>query len=413
MLKYASVFLFICLLTGCWDKEELEENAYVIGLGLDKNEETDQLNITFLIANPSVGSQQGGGGASSSESAQEVLTITANDFVTARNTANSVISRALTYDLLKVFVISEKLAKDKDFIRYLYDATKDREIRRDAFLIITKEESRVFFENNKPKLEKRPHKYFQYMINRGIETGLIPDSDLNRFFRVTENDAELFLAIYASTKIEKRDLKANEDEYLAGQIDAKGTVNMTQFIGSAVFKEGIMIGKINGQETRISSILDDTTEIADVLTTYPDPFNDKFRIATRIIKKKNNEVKMKIKNGPPKISVTIPLTIEVLSDPSMTNYGGNEKNKKILKQHLEEIISESVNTFAKKMKDQFKGEAFMWSAEARKKFKTIAEYERYDWMKKYPDADINVNVDITFGEFGKQAKVPNLKRLRD
>ena len=38
----------------------------------------------------------------------------------------------------------------------------------------------------------------------------------------------------------------------------------TQFIGSAVFKDGVMIDKLNGQETRIVNIFDDTTEIKDI-----------------------------------------------------------------------------------------------------------------------------------------------------
>ncbi|WP_083652494.1 Ger(x)C family spore germination protein [Bacillus sp. MRMR6] len=411
VLKYSPFLIVLLLLSGCWDKKELEERAYVIGLGLDKNADSNHLTITFLIANPEVGSQQGGGGTQ--EPAQEILTIRANDFISARNTANTVIARELTYDLLRVFVISEELASDKDFIRYIYDATKDREIRRDSYLIVSKEDASVFFTNNKPKLESRPHKYFQFMIDRGIATGVIPDSDLHRFFRVTENDAELFLAIYATTETEKNKSVNSEDEYLAGEIDAKGTANQTQFIGSAVFKEGRMIGKITGQETRISELLDDTTRIKDILTTYPDPFSDRFRLAARLIKNEDTEVSVDIRNGPPKISVNIPLVIEILSDPSMTSYGDDEEKKKILKKHLEEHLTDTIQTFVEKMKEEFKGEAFMWSIYARKKFKTVQEYTEYDWMKTYPEAEVKVAVEVTFGEFGKQSKVPSLEILRD
>jgi spore germination protein KC len=410
VFKYSLLLIIVLLLSGCWDKKELEERSYVIGLGLDKNTDTNKLNITFLISNPEVGSQQGGGG--SKEPSRAILTISANDFITARNTANSVISRELTYDLLRVFVVSEELARDEDFIRYIYDATKDREIRRDSYLIVSKEDARVFFKNNKPKLETRPHKYFQFMIERGIDTGVIPDSDLHRFFRITENDAELALVTYATTELDK-EKSGHEDEYFAGELDTKGTVDQTQFIGAAVFKEGRMIGKINGQETRISELLDNTTRIKDVLTTYPDPFSDKFRIAARLIKNKDTKVKLDISNGPPKISVTIPLLIEILSDPSMMSYGDNEEMKKILKKHLEDYLSDITQTFVDKMKKEFKGEAFMWSFYARKKFATVQEYKEYDWMKTYPDAEVEIAFKITFGEFGKQSKVPDLEKLRD
>ena len=51
------------LLSGCWDRKELEDKAYVIGLGLDKSEHEGKIKVTMLIANPEVGSVQGGGGS--------------------------------------------------------------------------------------------------------------------------------------------------------------------------------------------------------------------------------------------------------------------------------------------------------------------------------------------------------------
>ena len=71
-------------------------------------------------------------------------------------------------------------AKEKQFIRWIYDATKDREIRRDNFFIVTKEKASKFFEKNNPKFETRINKYFEVILNRGIETGMIPESDLHQ-----------------------------------------------------------------------------------------------------------------------------------------------------------------------------------------------------------------------------------------
>ena len=76
LLLLATVFL----LTGCWDREELEDNAYVIGLGLDHSEKLKiKIKVTMLIANPEVGSVQGGGG--STEKPREIISFDANDFI--------------------------------------------------------------------------------------------------------------------------------------------------------------------------------------------------------------------------------------------------------------------------------------------------------------------------------------------
>ena len=117
-------------------------------------------------------------------------------------------------------------------------------------------------------METRPHKYFQYMIDHGIENGFIPDSTLFRFFKTIERGTDLFLAMYTTAKREKNPEIKSEDEYMAGQLNASGEIDDTQFIGSAVFKNGVMIDKLNGQETRIVNILDDTTDIKEILAIY-------------------------------------------------------------------------------------------------------------------------------------------------
>ncbi len=413
MKKAISLLVVSCclLLTGCFDKTEVEEKAYVIALGLDKAEDKNKMKVSFQIANPEVGSLQGGAG--SNEPPHEVVTVTVNDFISARNTLNALVSKEVTYDLLKVIVISEEFAKEKDFIRYIYETAKDREIRRDVFLAVSKEDASKYLEENDPKQETRPHKYFQFMINRGIQAGLIPESDLHRFFRITEHDADLFIAMYTTTESSEDDKKHNEDEFLAGQINIEGDINRTQFMGSAVFKEGKMIGKMNGQETRIAILLDETSEMSDVLTTYQDPINEDYRIATRLIKERPVDYKVNISSSPPTVNIYVSLIVEVLSDPAMTNYARDREKQEILRNHIEKTIAFNIEKFIKKTQDEYGGSPFSISLHGRKHFLTIPEFNQFDWMKSYPDMDIEVSVDIEFGEFGKQAKVPYLEELRD
>ncbi|WP_075981870.1 Ger(x)C family spore germination protein [Bacillus massilinigeriensis] len=402
--------LLLGILTGCWDKREIEELSYVIGIGIDKAEKEGQIKVTYLFANPEVGSSLIGGTAN--EPARETLTFTANDYISARNTANSMIPREIIYDLLRIIVVSEEMARDENFIKIIYDTIKDREIRRDVHLAVSKENASEYLNKNNPKIDTRPHKYFQFMINRGVETGMIPDSDLHRFYLITEQDADLYLSIYTSA-IREDTKTENEDEYIAGQLPTKGEANKTQFFGSAVFKEGKMIGTLDGEETRIAGILDETTDLNDVLTTFPDPFNEKERISTRVIKKERNKVKMNLRGSKPKIRIEIPLIVEVLSDPEMVDYAENEKNREILKRKITESLNNIYRQFIKKSQEEFKACPFSLSEEARKYFKTIKEFEDFDWMKSYPEMDIEVSVKIRLGEFGEQTKLPSLKETRD
>lgn len=178
--KLLLFFVLVISLTGCGDREELEDKSYVIGLGIDRSKHEGKIKVTMLLANPEVGSLQGGGG--SIEKPREIISFDAIDFIAAKGTANAIISRSISYELLSIIVVSEEFAKDKDFITKLSDVLKDKEIRLSTYLAVSKEKASSYFVANHPKMETRPHKYFQFMIDHGIENGLIPDSTLFSIF---------------------------------------------------------------------------------------------------------------------------------------------------------------------------------------------------------------------------------------
>lgn len=397
-------FVMIFVLTGCWDREEIEDKSYVIGLGLDRSSKEGKIKVTMLLANPEVGSMQGGGG--STEKPREIISFDANDFIAAKATANAVISRKVSYELLRIFVVSEDFARDKLFPSTFYDITKDKEIHQNSFLAVSKEKASEYFIHNRPKMETRPHKYYQYMINHGIENGLIPNSTLFRYLQTAERGTDLYLAMYTTAERQKHREIKQEDEYMAGGLDATGELDDTQFIGSAVFKNGVMIDKLTGQETRIINILDDTTNIKDILVNFPDPFSDnKKQFSARVSKTKNNKVRMNLKGAKPKIFITIPLEYEIMSNPSIVNFL-KEKNRQILKQNIVKDIEDLNEKVLKKSQTQLKGVPYPLSFNARKYFGTIQEYKKFNWAKSYINADIQVKADVSIVDYGKVIKKP-------
>jgi len=97
MLKNSVKLLFICMLinilAGCWDQKELDQKAYVIAIGLDEAEQKGKVKVTYLIANPEVGSQQSGGGTN--EPTPGLVSIIGDDFISSRNTAHSIVGKKI------------------------------------------------------------------------------------------------------------------------------------------------------------------------------------------------------------------------------------------------------------------------------------------------------------------------------
>jgi spore germination protein KC len=402
--KLLIVILMVCVLSGCWDREELEDKSYVIGLGLDSAKHKGNINVTMLLANPEVGSMQGGGG--SIEKPREIITFEANDFIAAKATGNAIISRNISYELLKIIVVSEEYARDKEFITTIYDVLKDKDIRLNSYLAVSKEKASEFFQKNRPRMETRPHKYYQFMINHGIENGFIPDSTILRFFKTMERGTDLFLAMYTTAVREKNLVYKKEDEYTAGQVHATGELNDTQFMGSAVFRNGKMIDKLTGEETRTVNILDDSTNIKDILVNIPNPFpGSEKQMSARMFKTGNNKVKMNLKGTRPKIFITIPLQFVIMSNPSMVNFVV-KKNQQIIKETIEEYLRTLNEDFFKKTQTELKGVPYPLSFSARKYFETIQEYKKFNWAKSYLNADIHVIPEIEIIDYGRQIKKP-------
>ncbi|MEH7384025.1 Ger(x)C family spore germination protein [Bacillus sp. JJ1521] len=412
IIRFALIFSTVFLLVGCWDMEEIDQRAYVLGIGLDKSNVNGFLYVTYLISNPEAGSTLVGGG--SNEPAHEIISLKASSFIQSQNLANAVIAKPITYDILDFFVVSEELARDKDFIRYFYDATKDREVRRDSKIIVTKEKASTFIENNKPKLETRRHEYFETIFKNATSIGFIPNSEIHNLFRIIEADADLFISAYATTDQDENTAKKNEDEYLlAGNMKVTGKTNPAQFLGSAVFKEGQMIGKLSVQETRITIMLNKWMEKPSFLVSMPDPFMKNYWITARFTQLKEPDVTVDVSRPAPKIMVNLPLNADILTDHSMVNYANEEDKRNELKEHIINGLEKRINDFIKRTQEEFKADPFGFSLVARKHFLTIPQWENYDWMKSYPDADISVTVDVKFGEFGRQSKLPKLERIRD
>ncbi|WP_284139308.1 Ger(x)C family spore germination protein [Virgibacillus sp. LDC-1] len=405
------VFLLcIVLLAGCWDQKQVEKHAYVFAIGLDKGEENDPIEVTYIIVNPDYGSQQQGGGAN--EPAFETITFPANDIISAKDTANVIVAKEITYDIARLVSVSEDFAKEPDFIRWMYDLTKDPEIRRDLQLLVTKEKTSDFLKNNKPVLETRPHEYYKQALERGKETSMIPFSDLLTFFRITETGEDLYLSMYGT--LEKTPTtNESTDNFKAGELKASGISGQAQFAGSAVFMQGKMIGTLTAEETRLAYLLNNTLNPQGMVMTFQDPKHEKYKVAGRVSLDSPAKVKLSIRdNKSPKINVHIPLNIKIFTNHSMVNYTKDYSKKEILKKSIEKELEQKMNTLVEKTKQEYKAQPFGWSLTARKKFSTIPEFNSYNWLKKYPDAEVSISVNVRLGQFGRQSEVPKMKELR-
>lgn len=404
--KMLIIVILIIPLTGCWDLVEMEEQAYVTAIGIDKGKD-NMLEVTIQIINP-----QGGGfssvlGSSTKEPAAETITLTAPDILTVRDTANASVTRRISYSHARTLIVSEELARSGELLPALEGALRDRQIRRNISLIVSKEKASEFIRSNDPKMESRPHKFYEFMAERWKEAAFVPVSNLHKFLQFTEGKSEVFLNIYGTTEKTEEKVMGEDDEYLPGQIDQVGG-NPAQLIGSAVFKGGKMIGTLTGEETRYAAILRLDEKMGSIFINIPDPLKSDYFISARIYKSQNIKFNIDIEKEAPEVSIEIPMSVFLIGIPSGVDYVGNLDNQEHLKRYIAEGMAKRAEELIEKTQKQFGGEAFSWSREVRSKFNTWDEYMDYNWMEKYPKANVDIKFDIVIEGFGKQVEPPEI-----
>jgi Ger(x)C family germination protein len=397
-------------LLGCWDKIELEEQGYVGVIGMDKGK-GNKISITFQITNPQTGGIQQSqlGGESQGKSA--IITFDAVGPLTARDISTITVARKIDLSHAKAIVIGEEFARSEDFFHVLEATLRDKQLRLSTTIIVSREKASEFIRNNKPLLDDKGQKFYEFMSTRWKDTALVPLSDLNRFMQRTETNESLFLSIYGSTRQYAEKNGENEADYLPGQLKIESK-NDVELIGSAVFKKGKMIGKITGDETRLNELLREKPEFESMLISFPDPIDKKYRIEGRLTKRKRTKISLDISGNRPRIYVYVPISIEILSIPSFIDYVENKKMQSLLKKSIEKYMLEKSMALINKTQTEFKGEPFMWELVVRRKFLNYDDYKSYGWMDKYADADVYISYDVSLIGFGKQLAPPKFPSKR-
>ncbi|MGQ3480069.1 MULTISPECIES: Ger(x)C family spore germination protein [unclassified Paenibacillus] len=139
-MKRKAAFLFliltlVILLTGCWNRKELNEIAIAVGLGIDKK--GDQFRVSVQVVDPEEASTQKGSGGQASAT---LFTSEADTVFEAVRRLTTLSPRKIHFSHLRICVIGESMAmegiaKPLDFL------SRDHEFRSDFYLVVTKHAS--------------------------------------------------------------------------------------------------------------------------------------------------------------------------------------------------------------------------------------------------------------------------------
>lgn len=409
--KIILVLLIVVILpfstTGCYDRWEPDDLAYVLVMGFDKGV-TDRLRLTLQMASFRGGGGGEGGGQQEGgrqESKTETVTVECPSLFTGINLANITTSRRITLMHTKFVVFSEEMARSKDMEKYIRAIPRYREFRKSTHIIVSRGKASEFIAENKTFLGMRPAKAFSVILSQQVRDSFIPRGRFFDFYNGAKSGFEEPVAILGGVNQLNNLKQPGEGErqesvsgggYLAGELPRKGGVKR-DFFGAAVFLGARMVGELDGDETRILGMV--TGDLVRGFYTIRDPENPDYIVALDIRPARKPEIKVNVKGARPEVDLTVRLEGEILAVQSGVHYEEKEE-KVVLERAFEQVIKEEMDSLVDKCQNEFRSDVFGFGRSAVTHFLTQKEWDNYKWLDKFPTAKVNTKVDFIIRRTG-------------
>lgn len=386
--------LILCIVcSGCNGATETDETAYVVAVGIDKSKTADMIDVTYQIALPKVVGGEGGG--KGLEEMYQIATITAPSLAEARNLLNSIIVLRPTLVHVKALVIGDELARN-GLIKVLGPVTRFREFRGSMFVMVVNDgTAQEFLRSHKSLFELTAAKYYEMMMTTATETGYFIKSSLHQFnTRLKSYSGQSYATLVSVNpnimqgKSEGKSISGQKQKaFTAGNIPRKG-YNPVDFAGTAIFNGDRMVGTLNNQQTRILAMM-----LNDFYSGYivvEDPLAPQYSVNIDLRLGRKPKIIANIIDGKPSIKVQLILEGEITSIASGINYESTDYTR-LLEQQISNVIAEEAKSFIEYTQRK-NCDVVGFGYYFRPLFNTIQEYENYNWLNKYEQAEVLVEV---------------------
>ncbi|MDF2958294.1 MAG: germination protein Ger(x)C [Paenibacillus sp.] len=405
-IKAVKLLLVLCLtfplLTGCWDRLEIEERAVVLGVGIDEAEpgevskegeishlknafpapKTGLIRLTVQIAVPGriplgpggMGGGAGGGGGQNTVWVVDGIGHTIDD---ALNNLQQRVSPPLFFGHLRVIVVSEAVAQKgiqnlNDFFR------RNPEVRRMNWMFISHGMA-IDVMKASPQLERVPSLYLMNTMDQSVKMGRFP------------ND---FLGLFWSSSSAK-----GSEGYLP-YVMLKGQSTM-EIGGMAYFKNDKMVGLTQPLEIAMfMAITGVNVGGGQVFVQVPG--------TTQYVlfgaRHRKRAIKAEIRNGKPHIKIDVHIEGNILEK---ANESINFQHD-IITQIEKQLGKEATRAYRNLIKKtQEKGsDIFAFGEQIRGKHPQYWNREiktKEKWQEMYEDLSVEINVEVNVRRIGMKA----------
>lgn len=281
--------ILIPILTGCWNRRELNELALVVAMSIDKS--GNQYSISAQVVDPGEVSVSARGGGRAPVTTYDEK---GKHLFEAVRRMTTVSPRKLYWSHLQMLVISEEVAKD-GLNNILDFFTRDNEFRKDFYIVVSKNIQAKEILRNLTSIEKIPAHKMRSSLETS-ERAWAPTVAIQLDELISALTSDGINPILTGISIHGNGPKGESVE----NVQRIQPFARLKYKNIAVFKKDKLIGWLNENESKgYNYIMNNVRSTVGHI-----PCEKKGELVVEIIRSKT-KIKGKVVNGKPKIDISL------------------------------------------------------------------------------------------------------------
>jgi spore germination protein KC len=373
ILQKAAKILFVCvhlmLLSGCWDRTEVNDLALIVGLGIDQKKDGKIMLTVQLVVPKSIGGggQMGGGGGGGGETI--VRSGTGATVADAISNLQEKLSRRVFWGHTKVVVFGERAAK-AGIRQHLDFLSRNPQTRLRSNVLVSKGTAKSVLELL-PPIEQSSAEVMREL------------SESQLLLRVTIKDALQMLSGDAGAAALPM-VKILPPEKGKKELQTIAFIQRT-----AIFKKDKMVGDINDKLTRGVLWLRNEIKLANITVRLK---GEKGNITSTLIRA-HTEFIPKYGKGKWKMIVKATAEDDILLNGTKLDLL-NPKHTKMIEKELENETDKRIRAALKKVQKELKADIFGFAEIFHRKYPREWNRVKNRWEEIFPTVEVVVKTKV-------------------
>jgi spore germination protein KC len=368
MIMLLLIVIPALLLAGCWDRKELNDLAIITAAGIDKKtDSTIEMTVVVYIPKKAAGGGGETGGGGGGEGQVLVRSAKGATLAEATSALQQEFPRHLFWGHNEVFVMHEDFVRQEDIRPTIDFILRHPQTRERSHIFVSKQKVAKLFSLD-PPLERDLAEVLRELAS--LKTGVdITLKDLGQML-IGESGAAAVPYI----------------EILPTQPGQGKNQTIGYIVGTAVLKQGKMVGAVDQSTTRGILWLRNEIELA-IVTAKPE--NVEGYISMQLLRAQS-QIIPKIENGNWKITLKAETEDDIIQNGTTLNTGDPETISK-----LEEDLRDDINTRVKealtKVQKEMNADIFGFAEAFHRAYPKMWKKHKHDWDDIFPTIDVTMD----------------------